>query len=261
MPRLLVLLPCYNEERALPPLLERLHRVRAQLQPQWELSVLVVDDGSTDGSARAALAGPSGLPATLVSHERNLGLGRALGTGIEIALQQLSDADVLAVMDADMTHPPELLPQMLAELAAEDRADMGVVIASRYAPGGAEHGLPLRRRILSRLASVVLAKLARVPGVRDYTCGYRVYRIGPLRRVNEQYDGKLVIECGFVCMAELLVKLARQGVGVAEVPLDLHYELKGGLSKMDVAATIRRYAVLGWKLLFDHRLRRGGGRP
>lgn len=261
MPRLLVLLPCYNEERAIPPLLERLDRVRAQIAPAWELSVVVVDDGSTDGSAQAALAGPAELPTTLLSHGSNRGLGRALGSGLELALQQLSDADVLAVMDADLTHPPELLPRMLQKLAPDTGQAVGVVIASRYAPGGAEHGLPLRRRFLSRLASAVLTVLARIPGVRDYTCGYRVYRIGPLRRVNEQYAGEIVIECGFVCMAELLVKLARTGARVQEVPLDLHYELKGGLSKMNVAATIRRYAVLGWKLLFDPRLRHGGGRP
>lgn len=257
MPSLLVVLPCFNECQSLPPLLHRLSAVRAGLLPAWSLSVLVVDDGSTDGTREIALAGVPDLPLTLIEHLHNEGLGRALASGLKAALSTLRDEDLLAVMDADQTHPPELLRDMLAciEHGSGGPASIDVVIASRYAPGGAEHGLSARRRFLSRLASAVLRWLAHVPGVRDYTCGYRLYRVSALRRADARFAEGLITESGFVCMAELLVKLARSGAHFEELGLDLHYELKDGLSKMNVPATIRRYAALGWRILFDPLMR------
>jgi dolichol-phosphate mannosyltransferase len=255
MPSLLVLLPCYNEERALTALLGRLAAMREKLQPDWNLSVLVVDDGSSDGTAACASAGSGELVVQLVRHGANRGLGAALRTGIEHFLEWTGDNDpqaVLAVMDADGTHPPELLSSMLARLDGKGGlGDCDVVIASRYAPGGEEHGLPLLRWLYSRLASLALRLVARIPGVRDYTCGYRLYRAGVLRSARELWGAELVTETSFVCMAELLVKLGRGGARIDEVPLSLHYELKGGPSKMNVAATIRRYVVLAWHIVFS----------
>ncbi|MCH7472334.1 glycosyltransferase family 2 protein [bacterium] len=261
--RLAVLLPCFNEEAALPHLLEELNRLRLELEGAWDLAVLVVDDGSADGTAAIAGAEHGGLPLQLIRHEENRGLGAALATGIRWFLEQEDGAEgnALAVLDADGTHPPELLKEMLARLEGEagtkSRPTMAcdVVIASRYAPGGAEHGLPLTRRLYSRVASAVLSLVARVRGVRDYTCGYRLYRGAVLQKATAHYGESLITERGFVCMAELLIKLGRTGARVCEAPLELHYELKRGPSKMNVPATIKRYAVLAWRILFDPRFR------
>lgn len=254
MARLLLLLPCYNEQAALPRLLERAAAAGEKLHPDWELSVLVVDDGSSDDTARLARQGPPGLRVEVASHGTNRGLGAALRTGIERFLGAQSPgeaADALAVMDADGTHPPQLLDAMLQRLAGEaGGAACDVVIASRYAPGGREFGLPRLRRIYSRLASLLLGMVARVRGVRDYTCGYRVYRRTALEQARARFGTRLVTETSFVCMAELLIKLARTGARCSEVPLELHYELKGGPSKMNVPLTVWRYLVLAWRVLF-----------
>ena len=252
MPGIVLLLPCFNEAQALPGLIQRLSRVSTELRPEWELSVLVVDDGSTDVTSELARREIPGLHVELVVHLANRGLGAVLQTGIEWFLAHTAEdsPDVLGMMDADATHPPELLPEMLACLMGAGGTTRDVVTASRYAPGGEEHGLSPLRLIYSRLASIGMKLVGRVRGARDYSCGYRLYRRSILQSAIEKYGQNLVTCRGFACMAELLVKLGRRGARVGEVPLKLHYELKEGASKMNVAATIRSYMVLAWQVLF-----------
>src|SRR5437867_4638916 len=151
------MLPCLNEAIALPQLLARLADVRSALLPGTMIEALVIDDGSTDATAEVAQhmdsGSDGGLWVHLVQHGQNRGLGAALLTGIKWFAPRSSAGDCLAVMDADGTHPPSLLPQLLAQ---RDRG-AEVIIASRYARGGSESGLPPMRRIYSRGASLLLA--------------------------------------------------------------------------------------------------------
>jgi dolichol-phosphate mannosyltransferase len=168
----------------------------------------------------------------------------------------VGEPSTLATMDADLTHPPALIRTMLAAMFPDGTARCcEIVIASRYARGGSEHGLSPLRLFYSRLASRVLAMLAPIENVRDYTCGFRLYDGEMLQRALAHYQGRLITEQGFVCMAELLIKLARRGARCREIGLELHYELKQGPSKLNVPATIMRYALLAWKLLFTRQFR------
>jgi dolichol-phosphate mannosyltransferase len=235
-------LPAYNEERSLPALLERCTPLTRALEAQGNrLAVLVVDDGSQDGTLVAARGFAGRLAIEVVPHGVNRGLGAALRTGVTEALQRASDDDVIATMDADNTHDPGLLPEMYRRMR-ETNAD--VVIASRYAPGGEEVGLTRLRQVLSRGASFLLTLTTPVAGARDYTCGFRLYRAGVLRRAAAAWGDRLIEESGFTCMAELLLKLGRGGARVAESPLILRYDLKEGASKMKMMRTISRYFTL-----------------
>lgn len=245
MRRLIVLLPCLNEAVALPRLLAELAAVEFPPGHELKLEALVVDDGSSDDTAAIARQDWA-LPVGLIRHTVNAGLGAALRSGLDWFMQNCGNGDLLAVMDADLTHPPALLPNMLTQL----ETGCAVVIASRYAPGGSEHGLSLLRRSYSRAACVLLALAARIPDVRDYTCGYRLYSASALSKAAARYGEGLITERSFVCMAELLCRLAACGVRCGEVPLELHYERKPGLSKMNVPVTIRRYVALLRRLLF-----------
>jgi dolichol-phosphate mannosyltransferase len=231
-PRIWVLLPAYDEEGNLPPLLADFRDTFARWPgaPPWQ--VLVVDDGSSDGTAAAALSVP-GTPVTVLSHGTNRGLGAAMRTGIEHVLAHGGDDDLLATMDADHTHPPELLPVMFAR--AEAGADL--VIASRYRPGSEIHGLVAWRRRLSDVASLVLRVLFPC-GARDYTCGFRLYRVGLLRWGARRYGPAFLNQKGFSVMVDLLLKLRRRARRIEEVPLVLRYDRKRGASKMKVARTI-----------------------
>jgi dolichol-phosphate mannosyltransferase len=226
-----VLLPAYQEAAGLPPLLEDFRATfRAWPDaPPWR--VVVVDDGSSDGTAEAAEA-VSGVPLTVVRHPRNLGLGAAVRTGVEHVLARAGEDDLLATMDADHTHPPELLPRMVARA----RAGADVVIASRYREGAQVLGLVAWRRALSDVASWVLR--VAFPGARDYTCGYRVYRVPLLRWASARYGREFLNQSGFTVMVDVLLKVRRKARRIDEVPLVLRYDRKRGPSKMKVLRTI-----------------------
>lgn len=187
----------------------------------------------------------------LKRHVANLGLGRSLADGLAEFLEACAPGDALAVLDADLTHPPELLPAMLAEM---ERQAADVVIASRYAPGGEEHGLPMFRLVCSRLANTMLRLLAHIPGVRDYTCGYRLYRVALLDWGRRRYGREFLNQRGFSVMVDLLLKLRRRARRIEEVPLVLRYDRKRGVSKMKlVTTTVTTLKLLGRRFVGNPR--------
>lgn len=234
-----ILLPAYNEEVPLPGLFDRFSQLGGRLDAEW--NVLVVDDGSSDGTAGAAMAHPLGREGrvAVVSHERNMGLARAMDTGIHAFLERSSPGDILVTMDADDTHDPEYVPAMLDKI----RAGADVVIASRFFPGGREVGVSLVRKIFSRGALLFMRVVAPVPGVSDYSCGYRAYKMEILKRAAETFDN-LILSGGFSVMTELLVRLHALGADIREVPFTLRYDRKVGRSKIRFARTIRGYFLL-----------------
>ena len=229
-----VVLPAYNEEAALPPLLDSLAALRAERLP--DLHVLVVDDGSADATA-AVVRGritPEGA-LRLVPHPRNMGLSQAIRTGFEAVLEGAQPDDILITMDADNTHPPHLIPGMLAKLAE----GYDVVIASRYRPGAKVYGVPPHRQLFSIGMRFLFQMALPIRGVRDYSCGYRAYRAEALQRAYAHYGAGFITEQGFSCMVEILCQLNRlTPMRFAEVPLILHYDRKPGATKMRVTKTI-----------------------
>ena len=196
--------------------------------------IVAVDDGSTDGSAELLDSLTSDLPLDVVRHPVNQGLGAAIRDGLVQALRLASsDNDVIVTMDADESHTPGLIRQMIEAL--EQGAD--VAIASRFRRGAACHGVPLHRQSLSVGASWTFRLLFPTRGVRDFTCGYRAYRAGMLARCLKEYGDSLFQFDGFQCMVDLLLKLRSSGARFAEVPLVLRYDLKQGKSKMRVLRT------------------------
>ena len=229
-----IVLPVFNEEPSLGPLLERFEAVA---RGGVELArVVVVDDGSRDASAAVAESFRKRLPLELLRHDVNQGLGRTIQDGLLHAASLAGPADAVVTMDADCTHPPEIIPRMLAALDAG--AD--VVIASRYRRGARVRGLSPFRVLMSYGARAAFRLLRPVCHVRDYTCGFRAYRAGVLQRAIEASGGVLAHERGFASMAEILFSLAAVGARFHEVPFVLDYGLKRGASKMPVGATVAR---------------------
>ncbi|MBI1290576.1 glycosyltransferase [bacterium] len=236
MSRLIVALPAYNEEECLPPLLEAFGQLFAKLPKSANPIVIVVDDGSKDRTAEVTEKLAETLPVRLVRHGVNKGLGEAIKTGLRAALEESSsDRDVIVCMDADDTHPPDYVVPMLKLI--EDGADL--VIASRYRKGSRQIGVPFHRQMMSFGAFVLFRIFLALPGVRDYTCGFRAYRSGLVKRAFDTYGDDLITRNGFACTDQLLVNIACLGrVRMEEIPFILRYDRKKGPSKLNLGVTI-----------------------
>jgi dolichol-phosphate mannosyltransferase len=226
-----IVLPAYDEAENLPALLTALGVTLAGLERTAR--VLLVDDGSSDGTGAVAASFASALPIEVLRHDRNLGLGRSLADGLARVLETAADGDAIVTMDADDTHPPAVIPALLAAL--DGGAELA--IASRYVAGARLRGVPLFRRLLSRAASRLVRLVAPVGDVRDVTCGFRAYRAGALRRAAAG-RARLVEADGFACMLDLLLTLRAVGAVCVEVPIDLRYDRKRGPSKLRVGRTV-----------------------
>lgn len=149
-----------------------------------------------------------------------LGLGSAYRDGFQLALREMGWAEYVCEMDADGSHPPEVLPLMLS-LAEREGAD--VVVASRYVEGGGWERGPLTRRIISRGANL-LARLATGIGVSDLTSGFRAIRAEALRRI---VDKLRELQSGYVFQVELLYHLHRLGAKIIEYPFTFKPRISG----------------------------------
>ena len=238
-----VVLPAYNEAEGMPSLLRKIREVFAANNRAYH--VIVVDDASTDNTAEIARQASHEMPLTLVQHEVNQNLQGSLRTGLTTASEMAIDGDVIVTMDGDDTHPPGCIDALLQKVSE----GYDVVTASRYQPGSRVMGVPAFRVFLTFGARLLFKLIMPIPGVRDYTCGYRAYRANILRDTIEYYGDDFVSEKGFSCMADVLLKMRRFKYVFGEVPLLLRYDQKQGVSKMAVGRTVS----LTLKLLLKRR--------
>ncbi len=242
--RVLMVVPTYNEADNLAWIVDRLRTA------QPAVDVLVVDDGSPDGTGALADRLASADPQIHVLHrDEKAGLGAAYLAGFGWALD--AGFDVVGEMDADGSHQPEQLGLLLTAL---EQADL--VIGSRWVPGGSVVNWPLRRELLSRGGNLYVRILLGIE-VRDATAGFRLYR----RSALEKIDLGSVQSTGYVFQTDLVTRCLRAGLRVREVPIEFVERVRGD-SKMSGAVageSLRRITSWGLRERRDQ-LRRAMGR-
>ncbi|HET9705128.1 MAG TPA: polyprenol monophosphomannose synthase [Vicinamibacterales bacterium] len=230
----LVLVPTYNEKDNLPVLVRELMTIP-------NVHVLVLDDQSPDGTGQIGEALAAEFPGRVqVLHrtgQRGLGVSYLEGFRMAIA----GDADLVCQMDADLSHDPKYLPDLVA--AAANGADL--VIGSRYLNGISVVNWPLRRIILSSFANFYIRTITGL-GLRDITTGYRCWRRQALARLP--LDG--IVSDGYAFLLDVTFMAAHAGLRIVEAPI-IFVERRQGASKLSTGVLMESL-ITPWKLILRH---------
>ena len=221
MTSVLVVIPTYNESESIESLLKRLNSARMQISEKYEIDILIVDDNSPDQTAVIAKnLQLSGLK--VLSRQYKSGLGPAYLAGFKQGL--LEKYDYFVEMDADLSHQPE---QLIELLNAASKTDL--VIGTRWIPGGSVVNWPKRRKWISKLGTGYASFALNLP-YRDLTSGYRVLP----REFLSQLDFSLIETRGYGFQIEMALKAIESGFGIKQVPITF-VERENGYSKMSLA--------------------------
>lgn len=230
-----VILPVYNEGANVLREVEAIGQVLSGRQ----YTVIVVDDGSTDNGVAAVQNASEKKNVQIISHAKNSGLGEAIKSGLK-KVETMEDVDIVVMKDADMTQDPAAIRDMLV---AMQQSDSEIAIASRFVAGGAQHGVPFTRRLIS-VAGNRLFRLFVGHGITDYTTSYRAIRRSLLFTGGSHQVDRLITKKGFTCSIQLLLNVLSRDTKVVEVPLVLDYGKKIGASKMRVGRNVVESCLL-----------------
>ncbi|KAF8854829.1 mannose phospho-dolichol synthase [Acephala macrosclerotiorum] len=200
-----VILPTYNERRNLPVIVSLINDSFTKNNLDYE--IIIVDDGSPDGTANIAKQLQKAFPRRIILKERagKLGLGTAYIHGLNFA-----SGNFVIIMDADFSHHPKFIPEMIRKQATND---YDIVTGTRYASDGGVYGWDLKRKLISKGANIFADTLLR-PGVSDLTGSFRLYKKDMLQDVITKVQSK-----GYVFQMELIVLAKSMGYSIAEVPI------------------------------------------
>jgi dolichol-phosphate mannosyltransferase len=210
--RVSIIIPTYNEAGGIGSLLESLENEISTIP--WEITIVIADDHSPDGTAHIVQdLGKTYDNLMLLSGPRE-GMGAAY---IRALSTVLDSCDIVITMDADLSHPPDMIPQLLQKM--DTGCDM--VIGSRYIPGGGTVNWPLWRRITSTLANCLARYIAGLSTVKDCTSNYRAIRTAHLASIPFS-----PLDAGYAFVTTVLWAVHRKGT-ICEIPLLFHDRKKG----------------------------------
>jgi dolichol-phosphate mannosyltransferase len=227
-PRILVAIATYNERENLPSLVDA---IEAALP---SADVLIIDDNSPDGTGNWTNERAAIDPRVRVIHRAGkLGLGTATFAAMRVAIDE--GYDIVCTLDADWSHPPEKLPELVALL--KDNGPT-VTIGSRYVRGGRIEGWPFKRHVASKLVNSAARVLLRLP-TRDCSGAFRAYCVEALRGID--FDS--MRGTGYAYLEEILWRLKRQGATFVELPITFT-ERRAGASKINGREVRKAIALL-----------------
>lgn len=213
--RISVVIPTFNERGTIKALLTQIFKLGIA-----GLEVIVVDDSSRDGTIEVVRALRKRFPITLVLRPKKLGLGSALRDGLTLARSH--GTAVAITMDADLSHDPAVIPEMIKRITE----DADLVVGSRRTPGGAIVGWGGARTFMSRAAMEFSRAILEIKA-RDVTSGFRAYR----RRVLETVNLTRLQSTGYAFQEEMIYRAERAGFKIVEIPIVFH-DRRHGRSKL-----------------------------
>jgi dolichol-phosphate mannosyltransferase len=235
-----VVIPVLNETANMERLVAALRELEKDFGADYCFEIILVDDGSSDGTADKARQLATGLKLTVLRHEENAGPGRAFATAYKHLAPKIRDDDWVATMEGDNTSRHQLLRQMLTR----SREGYEIILASPYTYGGGIHNTSPLRVFLSHFANAFLKGCVGIHGIFTMSSFFRLHHGNALRRLQACYGPGVIERAGFEGVVEMLMKIVFMGMTVSEVPMVLDTAQRAGKSKMKIVRTIRSYLTL-----------------
>ena len=229
-------LPAFNEEKAIEGVLKTIEELKFK-----NTKTLIFNDGSSDKTVFNSLKYKKKINLKLIDNKKNQGLGIAVYSIMKMFKKKASNNDKLVLIDCDNTHDPKQILQMMEKTKEKKNF---VVIASRFQKGSIVKNVPFLRIILSYLAFIVFNTIFKTKGVRDFTCGYRMYDKIAINNFFNIVGTHYKPTSGFEMQVEIILKLRQIKMNFSEIPIFLDYKKKPTKSKMKILQTILNYLRL-----------------
>jgi dolichol-phosphate mannosyltransferase len=237
--KLAVVIPIFNELENLPSLIDSVEQLG---NSTTEITVIVCDDGSNDGSRLWLDEEQQKGRLVVLGDGNNYGPGVAFENGFQYVLKTLPDFDFLLTMEGDGTADLSSLQSMFDSISHAD-----VVLASVYLEGGGFSKTNWARLLISKLANGLTRLCLNLP-FQTLTSFYRMYRVSTLHQLH-QNSNQIFSEKGFICQVEILYKLHREGFVIKEIPTTLFTDRRKGQSKMKLRKTMIAHVCFLWRTI------------
>ena len=239
--KLAVVIPILNELENLPSLIDSVERLG---NSTIDISIIVCDDGSNDGSRIWLESEQQKGRLIVLGDGNNYGPGVAFENGFQYVLKTHPDFDFVLTMEGDGTADLSSFPIMLNSISHAD-----VVLASVYAEGGGFSKTNWARLFISKFANELTRKCLNLP-FQTLTSFYRIYRVSTIHQLQKD-SYPIFYEKGFICQVEILNKLHRKGFVIKEIPTTLFTDRRKGKSKMRLLKTMIAHVRFLWRTIFN----------
>ena len=249
---IIIALPVFNEGQSIINLIEDICKAKQHFKEDCEL--IICDDGGKDDLDNKLKEFNKKIKIHLITNKYNRGLPETIRNLLEFCANNYSPDDTLIRMDGDNTHDPKYIFDMIDKI----KEGNDVVIASRYAAKSLNNDIPFNRKLISNCASYIFRILFGIKNVKDYTCGFRAYKVSIIQKALEVFGNNFIQikGLGFSCTLEKILKLNILGAKFTEIGFKLNYSKKYNNSKMIFSITMLGYFILivlyywpinGWK--------------
>lgn len=234
--KIAIVVPTYNERENINLLIQKIFKIFNKKKINGD--VIIIDDSSTDGTAKEVKKLQKKFPLILIERKRKFGLGSAYVEGFKNAIK--TNSDIILVMDADLSHKPEEIPKFLDKI----NSGYDMVIGSRNINSAKYITKSKFRKFLSIAGNFIGKHIAGI-NMSDLTSGYRAYH----KRIFDRIKPEKIESFGYEFQLEILARVKKEGFKISEVPIVFRcrYKGKSKLSPMDIT----RFILMALKIRFN----------
>ncbi len=239
-----------NEEQNLPTLITSITSNLTKLKQDYEIIACI--DASTDNSQNIIIEAKKSYPIRILPLTMQKGLGSAYKRLFLELLDKSQENDIIISLDADNTHDPMQIKQMLEII---DQKNIDLLIASRFCKNSKIYKFPLHRKFISKTVSIILQILLPIQKIdgkklKDYSSGFRAYKVKKLQELYKIEQNNIICEQDFIYTCEIALKLAKINARIDEFALIYNYDKKLGVSKLNIPKNFKRLLSLIAKGLY-----------